>query len=86
MSLDTTDAGVPPFIMGVTNVLTAYLPVKWSRFFPAIPIVLGLIYGFIVRPAPSPDEGVVRASAGAGAIALYSVIRNLFGTKPKDAK
>lgn len=85
MSLDTTDAGVPPFIMGVTNVVTAYLPAKWSRFFPVIPLTLGFLYGFIVRPAPTTDEGIVRSSAGAGAIALYSVVRNLFGTKPQNA-
>lgn len=83
--MDTTDAAMSPFIMGVTNLVTAYLPVKWSRWFPLIPLALGAGYGFLVR-AGTTGESAARAGTGAGAIALYSLVRNVFGTKPKDAK
>jgi hypothetical protein len=77
--MDTTDIGMSPFIMGVTNVVTAYLPVKWSRWFPLIPIALGAAYAFLTKRAEA-------GATGPGAIALYSLVRNAFGTKPKDAK
>lgn len=77
--MDTTDAGMVPFITGVSNVVTAYLPAKWSRWFPLIPIGLGIAWGFFQARLES-------AAAGPGAIALYSMIRNAVGTKPKDAK
>ena len=78
MDLDTTDAGMSPMIMGITNVVTAYLPSKWSRFFPVIPIALGIGYAIYRSKAEA-------AATGAGSIALYSIVRNVFGTKPKDA-
>jgi len=77
--MDTTDAGMSPFIMGVTNVVTSYLPSKWSRWFPVIPLALGVGYAFLVQ---KPEAG----ATGVGSIALYSLVRNVFGTKPKDAK
>ena len=84
--MDTTDAGMVPFLTGVTNIITAWLPSKWSRYFPAIPLLLGVVYGMVVRAAGSPEEAVAKSSVGAGSIALYSIIRNIFGTKPADAK
>jgi hypothetical protein len=77
--MDTTDAGMTPFIMGVTNMVTAYLPGKWSRWFPLIPLALGAAWAFIAGRIES-------GAAGPGAIALYSLVRNAAGTKPKDAK
>lgn len=77
--MDTTDAGMVPFITGVSNVITAYLPAKWSRFFPLIPIGLGIGWGFL-------QSSLEKAAVGPGAIALYSMIRNAVGTKPRDAK
>jgi len=84
MHLDDVDASTPTVIMGVSNVLTSWLPGKFSRFFPAIPVLLGFIYAF-VRNAGSGAERFARALTGAIAIAQYSVVRNLAGTKPTDA-
>lgn len=79
MDITTTDAGMVPFVTGLTNIITAYLPSKWSRFFPLIPLALGTGYGFLTSdPA--------KAGVGPMGIALYSLIRNAAGTKPKDAK
>lgn len=77
--MDTTDAGMAPFIMGVTNVATAYLPGKWSRFFPLIPLALGAGWALL-------NSAVEKGAVGPAAIALYSIVRNAAGTKPKDAK
>lgn len=79
MNMDTTDAGMTPFIMGVTNVITAYMPAKWSRWFPLIPLALGAVWAWL-------NSAVEKGAVGAGAIALYSLVRNAAGTKPKDAK
>jgi len=79
MQPDEIDATVPTAIMGITNVVTAYLPAKWSRLFPLIPVLLGFAYA-IIR-----GEGLARAITGAVAIAQYSILRNAAGTKPNDA-
>lgn len=85
MKIDDADMAAPTSIMGVSNVITAYLPEKWSRFFPAIPVILGIAYAYL-RPATNFGERVSRMITGLLAIGQYSVVRNMTGTKPDNAK
>ena len=85
MQIDDADMAAPTSIMGVANVLTAYLPEKWSRFFPAVPLLLGVLYAY-VRPAANFGERISRMITGILAIGQYSVVRNMVGTKPSNAK
>ena len=83
-NVDSGDLGAITLIMGVTNVITPYLPGKFSRLFPLIPLVLGLGWGFL-KEAGSMGERVGRALSGLLAIGQYSLVRNGAGTKPADA-
>ena len=83
-NVDSADFGAVQMIMGVSNVVTSFLPNRFSRLFPLVPILLGLVWG-VLKEAGSLEERLARAASGLLAISEYSLFRNALGTKPKDA-